>query len=309
MRFTAKIIVLFLALILNVQANNYDFTKAELLKLSQNWQQSHSDIYQNGITSLDEVQEIRTKGELIAWILYPAQGGYLIFSASQETTPLIAVSQRGNKQSFQDDHPLIQLLKMDLPNRIYRAQQDPNEQIDHALEWQLLLNDTPGETTRLDTIIFNETPPWGQGWAAGAMVFNLFTPNHWSTGCVATALAEILTYYHWPPQGTGSNSYWDNGINHYVDYSNYNYDWANTLDNYATELSTPAQKEAAGLLSYHTAVSVNMDFEAEGSTANTADGVTALHYHFRSSGHYTSSSATGFMSQVIANLEDGRPVA
>ncbi|MEA3286628.1 MAG: C10 family peptidase, partial [Candidatus Marinimicrobia bacterium] len=36
---------------------------------------------------------------------------------------------------------------------------------------------------------------------------------------------------------------------------------------------------------------------------------TALHYHFRSSGHYTSSSATGFMSQVIANLEDGRPVA
>jgi len=309
MSYAVKILSLILALTCIVLANNHDFSQDELLYLSQKWQQSHSDIYEQEITSLNAVQEIIHDGELLAWILFPANGGYLIFSASQETSPLIAVSDRGNQQSFSDNHPLLKLLKTDLPNRIYRAQHDPNEQIDLALEWQALQDDESTSVTRLDTIIFNETPVWGQGWAAGSRVFNLYTPNHWSTGCVATALAEILTYYHWPIHPTGSNAYFDNGVNLSVNYNDFTYDWANTLDNYSTELSTPIQKEAAGLLSYHTAVSVNMDFESEGSTANTADGVTALHYHFRSSGHYTSSGATGFFSDVIANLQDGRPVA
>jgi len=290
-------------------AEPLNFSPEESLDLAQRWQRSHADIYTSQITALKNIQELRVAGELVAQILFPAQGGYLICSASDETRPLIAVSETYRGRQFAPDHPLLRLVKYDLPNRIYRSEHNPNESVEHALEWDSLLHGEQTTVAQLDTIIYNPTPTWGQGWTAGAMVFNLYTPNHWSTGCVATALAEILTYYHWPPRGTGSNSYWDNGVNLSVNYNDYTYDWANTLDDYTNTFSTPAQKEAAGLLSYHTAVSVNMDFESTGSTANTADGPMALHYHFQSSGHYTSSTASGYLSQVIANLEDGRPVA
>ncbi len=308
MKLTVKIGILFIALSIQIMADSRDNPSGGLLDLAQKWQMTHSDIYELPITSLNNVQEITSEGEIIVRILFPAEGGYIIFSASQAISPFIAVSESYSGDFISENHPLVRLLKVDIPNRQFRAETNPEEQLHHTREWAALLSSGSPTVTRLDTIILNETPPWGQGWTAGAMVFNLFTPNHWSTGCVATALAEILTYYHWPPRGTGSNSYWDNGIYHSVNFSDYEYDWENTLDNYAEELSTPIQKEAAGLLSYHTAVSVNMDFEAEGSTANTADGVTALHYHFRCSGHYMSASTTGFLSEVIANLEDGRPV-
>jgi hypothetical protein len=297
-----------LTMLAMVQAGSLNFSDAELLTLAQKWQQSHQDIYPQAITALENVQELVLDGNQLAAIVFPAGGGYLVFANRDEIRPLLAVSTVFRKSRLEVTHPLLRLLEVDLSNRLARAAADPDEALNHALEWSELLSGTSPAATRLDTIYFNPTPTWGQGWTAGAMVFNLYTPNHWSTGCVATALAEILTYYHWPPRGTGSNSYWDNGENLYVNFSDYTYAWENTLDDYTNTFSTQVQKQAAGLLSYHTAVSVNMDFEAAGSTANTADGATALHYHFRSSGHYAGSSASGFMSQVIANLEDGRPV-
>ncbi len=299
----------FVLLATQLLATTIDYGESEWLNQAQNWQSQHMSIYPRSIKSLRAIQHIKQGNEHIAVALFPDAGGYLIFSCSQESTPLIAVSDRGWRESFNDDHPLIRLLKKDLPNRIYRAQQNPNEQLEHALEWQALENNEPLVTTPADTIIFNPTPVWGQGWAGGSRVFNLYTPNYWSTGCVATALAEILAYYQWPLHPTGSNAYWDDGVNLSVNYEGFTYDWANTLDNYSDVLSNSEQKEAAGLLSYHTAVSVNMDFEAAGSTANTYDGVTALHDYFRNSGHYTSSGASDLFSQIIANLEDGRPVA
>ncbi len=308
MKSVVKIVFLFLIFNAFIRANSLNFTSGDLLRLAQQWQQSHADIYHHPITSLRNVQEIRTEDELIAWALFPEEGGYLIISATQETTPLIGVSDRGNQQHFTDDHPLIRLLKVDLPNRVYRAQNDHNEQIDHALEWDALTNLKSTTTARLDTIIFNPTPTWGQGWSGGSRVFNLYTPNHWSAGCVATALAEILSYYHWPVQGTGSNTYSDDGLSLSVDYSDHVYDWSNTLDNYSNG-STVVQREAAGLLSFHTAVSVEMDFEAAGSTANTYDGAYALQTYFNCSGNYQIASSPGFMENIINNLKDGRPVA
>ncbi|MBT6759043.1 MAG: T9SS type A sorting domain-containing protein [Candidatus Marinimicrobia bacterium] len=294
--------------LLVLPAYGLDLTYASLLKLSQNWQTGHVDIYPENITALENIQMLEDGGEAVAAIVFPAEGGYLVFSTSVLTKPLIAVSTQRTAQTFSPDHPLVRLVKFDLSNRKYRASRSVEEQIQNREAWNALSLQELPETVRRDSIIFNESPVWGQGWAAGAMVFNLYTPSNHPTGCVATALAEVLTYYHWPPRGTGSNSYLDDGINHYVDFSQFEYDWQNTLDNYVDEFSTPVQKQAAGLLSYHAAVSVGMDFEVDGSTANTADGVTALHYHFRCSGHYLSSSSTGFYSQVIANLEDGRPV-
>ena len=45
------------------------------------------------------------------------------------------------------------------------------------------------------------TAAWGQ-WAP----FNNLTPQHYPTGCAATAMAIVMRYHQWPDVGSGSNS-------------------------------------------------------------------------------------------------------
>ncbi len=149
---------------------------------------------------------------------------------------------------------------------------------------------------------------WSQGYVNGELVFNYYTPNHWSVGCVATAMAQILNYYKWPLNGTGRHSYYENNAGTIsVNYGDTWYDWENTLDDYENNVFTLAQQKAAGLLSFHAAVSVNMDFGAQGSEASTNDAPYAFHSYFRHSGHYKSVSTSGFWNALKNNMLDLRP--
>lgn len=83
------------------------------------------------------------------------------------------------------------------------------------------------------------------------------------TGCVATAMAQVMKYHEWPTRGTGSHSYtWttESGEKKTLSASfNTTYDWANMLDEY-TSTSTTAQNDAVAKLMYHCGVSVDMGY-------------------------------------------------
>ena len=102
-----------------------------------------------------------------------------------------------------------------------------------------------------------------------------------ATGCVATAGAQLMRYWKWPEQGSGSHSYtWQrcdsitaNGecavttdTTLSVDFSAAHYDWANMLPSYHRD-ETQAQQDAVALLMYHVGVSVNMSYASLGSGA------------------------------------------
>jgi len=88
------------------------------------------------------------------------------------------------------------------------------------------------------------------------------------TGCVATAIAQIMKYYQYPVKGISSKTYLSKTINKQltVDFSATNYDWSNMLDTYiGTE--SDAQKNAVATLMYHCGVAANMDYSTTGSSA------------------------------------------
>ncbi|MCF6271554.1 MAG: C10 family peptidase, partial [Melioribacteraceae bacterium] len=85
------------------------------------------------------------------------------------------------------------------------------------------------------------------------------------------------------------------------------YDWENTLDLYSNQSFNLDNQKSAGLLVYHCAVALEMDFEYNGSTANTSDVPGILHDYFRGSGHYESVSSTGFWDEMKNNMLDQRP--
>lgn len=82
-----------------------------------------------------------------------------------------------------------------------------------------------------------------------------------ATGCVATAMAQVMRYHKWPVQGTGSNTYTPKRLTTplTVDFSQTSYDWANMSETYNGS-STQVQKDAVATLMYHAGVAVNMDY-------------------------------------------------
>ncbi|MBS1647794.1 MAG: thiol protease/hemagglutinin PrtT [Bacteroidetes bacterium] len=99
--------------------------------------------------------------------------------------------------------------------------------------------------------------------------YNAMCPHNSVTGCVATAMAQIMRYWSYPAQGTGSSSYCDcssSGFsNNYgtlsANYGAATYNWANM------PLSVTSANSDVALINYHCGVSVNMDYSPSGSGA------------------------------------------
>ncbi len=152
------------------------------------------------------------------------------------------------------------------------------------------------------------TTKWGQGNVGGEPVFNLYTPNHWSVGCVATALAQVLHYYQWPWHGQGEHLYNedDAGVLR-VNFDSTWYDWDAMLDDYSLPDVTLRNKEAVGLLSFHCAVALDTDFERTGSTASVRKIPVAASRYFRTGASYLRGNAENLFTTLRKEMVAGRP--
>lgn len=90
------------------------------------------------------------------------------------------------------------------------------------------------------------------------------------TGCVATAMAQVIKYYGYPVNGNGTASYNWQGETLSFDYSNANFDFQNMLDEYPryADGATQEQKDAVAKLMYACGVSVNMNYTSDSSGAS-----------------------------------------
>ncbi len=137
------------------------------------------------------------------------------------------------------------------------------------------------------------------------------------TGCVATAMAQIMSYHRWPNTGNGSHSYTSrtHGFYKYANFSSSTYDWTNILTYYSGD-ETAAQKAAVALLMSDVGVSVEMDYDISsngGSGAYSSDVPDALYSYFGYDAgvqiyyrDYFSDSE--WESKVKSELDEGRPV-
>jgi len=109
-----------------------------------------------------------------------------------------------------------------------------------------------------------------------------------ATGCLATAMAQIMNYHQYPSTGVGSKSYDKTftdpakTVTFEADFGATNYAWTDMLDDYESAY-TDAQREAVARLMYHCGVSVNTDynsFDNGGSGADTRKAGNALVDYF-----------------------------
>ncbi|MBN1211512.1 MAG: C10 family peptidase, partial [candidate division Zixibacteria bacterium] len=138
-------------------------------------------------------------------------------------------------------------------------------------------------------------------------------------GCVATAAAQIFKYHQWPPEGSGSHSYWWNG-----DYScegsspgltlgaefSDPYDWAN-IPNNCDGGCTEEQNNALAELNYEVAIAFDMDFGACGSGTWPIPSSYSTYFKYRDLVMYfyrSSYAASTWFSMIVDELNQYRPI-
>lgn len=102
------------------------------------------------------------------------------------------------------------------------------------------------------------------------------------TGCVATALSQLMKYHNWPPTGAGSNSYTPRYIGRELsmNFGATSFDWQNMLDVYDGSASD-VQKNAVANLLYAVGVGVDMEYSPSASSASDSKAAFALTNYFR----------------------------
>lgn len=101
------------------------------------------------------------------------------------------------------------------------------------------------------------------------------------TGCVATAMAQVMKYWEYPPQGKGEISYSPVSMDETLsmNFEETVFDWANMLDSYRRDY-TPANATAVATLMKACGYSVKMSYANGSSGAYSRDIANALKTYF-----------------------------
>ena len=198
--------------------------------------------------------------------------GWVMVAANDVAHPILAYSETGQFRT--DNQPANLKVWLNGYNKqIKRAEQDglvAPESIQQ--EWKNLRK---GARKAQATEVV--APLIKTGWDQDAPFWNLCPKKSGTncyTGCVATAMAQVMNYWQWPVKGTGSHSVTVSGTKYTVNFGNTTYDWANMLDRYDTGSPTNAQKNAVATLMYHCGVACDMEYgtaDEGGSGAWTID--------------------------------------
>lgn len=140
------------------------------------------------------------------------------------------------------------------------------------------------------------------------------------SGCVATAMAQVMFVHQWPKRGTGTHTYSPailNGNTLTADFGSTDYNWDAMIPYYADRLhadgfTSEQSRAAVAELMLHCGVSVDMVYYTQ-SGATDYDVPPALVNYFnydrglayRKREHYATRDWLGF---IHAELEAGRPV-
>jgi len=208
-----------------------------------------------------------------------SNGGFVIIAGDDVVRPVLGYSDNGSYD--ENNLPPNFVYWMDyLGQQIASVQEQGIEQSDvMRMEWESYVDgDMPLMANVVEPLIqtkWNQSAPYNN-------MAPMWDGQRSVTGCVATAMAQIMKYHNYPVRGSGQSKAYATrtlginvpSVNFEVDYS-----WDNMLNSY-TGGANVQQQNAVATLMYHAGVSVTMDYSPKESGAFSSYVSTALRTYF-----------------------------
>ncbi|MBQ6277270.1 MAG: C10 family peptidase [Bacteroidales bacterium] len=209
--------------------------------------------------------DVTSQTEFTNFYIINADGGFVIVSADDIAHPILGYSNEGN---FDPQNIPVNMRGwlLGYENEIgWGISNNVTSSEKIAAEWEKLSRGQGIPQKRSRSV----NPLIQTRWNQNAPYSN-FCPGF--TGCVATAMAQIMKYWSYPARGIGSHTYHPTLVtvgDLSADFENTNYDWDNMLNIY-TPSATQEQQDAVATLMFHCGVAVEMIYGLpSGSGAQT----------------------------------------
>ncbi len=142
--------------------------------------------------------------------------------------------------------------------------------------------------------------------------------SDYPSGCVATALSQIMKYHAYPTNGIGEKQYSfkpADGVGEllYANFGATTYEWDKMLDNYVSGSYSDEEANAVATIMLHCGVSVEMNYTTSGSGAYSSEACNGLVKFFGYNANIgivyrDYYSLEQWMDMVYAELNEQRPI-
>lgn len=298
------LIVLFLFLQTNSFSENVSIEKARFVAENFLSEKMHS---QDRNLQFGEEYIVTEKG-VIAYYVFNVNDGFIIISADDAVFPVLGYSFVNNYSGS------------NFPPAFEAFMQHSKEQILFAREKKIVAPNSvkrawkkyTEETFVPDMDILSVEPLIQTNWSQGCYYNTLFPIDttapcgHLWTGCVATAMGQIMKYYNFPKSGTGSHGYDSPYDSVWADFENTIYDWAGMKNHLINENNPVAE------LLYHAAISINSQFYSYGTGAYDFHVPDALvnYFNYKSDVqfYWRDDYQGDWKAMLRTELDSGRPL-
>ncbi|MGE0090124.1 MAG: C10 family peptidase [Bacteroidales bacterium] len=222
------------------------------------------------------VFEQKYKNETSFYIFSFDKGGFVIVSADDLAYPILGYSTTSKTKEYIDNTTILHYFnRFEKQIELLKKQKNTSPEIQKL--WVDYRNGIFPKSIKAVAPLLTST--WNQ-----SPYYNQLCPTGTPTGCVATAMSQIMNYHEWPSAGNGWHKYIPSGNpsygEQYADFQSATYDWDN-MPNELISSSTDVQKNAVATLCYHAGVSVDMNYDPDGSGAISTDVLYALTSYFK----------------------------
>lgn len=278
---------------------------------------SDSDIAEDGqllrSSDLLDDQQLKVAGIEAFYVVKPADGkGFVIVSADVRMRKVLGFSYTG---SFDGENMPIQIKSwlhqytdelLSMENVCNPTQAAPTDNGEEPVIASLPVR-TGGVAPLLGDLQWNQTAPYNN-------MCPIDTDGERSvTGCVATAMAQVMKYHSYPVSGSGSVSYTTstNKLSVSVTFGEA-YDWNNMLDSYSGSYTT-TQADAVAKLMYHCGASTLMDYTSSSSGTQQDKIMNALYNYFGYDSDMAHVEKENYTEEqwntlILTELNAGRPI-
>lgn len=253
-----KITCFFIALILGVNlVSAKPVTASAAQKVAESFLKAHQlgKFYSIKLSHTEN----SVKGTPLFYVFSLNDAGFIIIAADDAARPVIGYSTEDRFEIPDERSNIANWMNSRKQEIITIQEQNLAPSARTSAEWSgnfqwSFAKGSPAATQTVSTLC---TTKWNQ-----SPYYNQLCPGGSVTGCVATAMSQIMRFWSYPAMGTGSSSYSAGSYGTLsANYGATTYSWS------AMPNTISANNTAVATINYHAGVSVEMNYSPSGSGA------------------------------------------
>jgi hypothetical protein len=270
-------------------------------------------VLQNDMTAVSSDNLSNTTNENSLYYIFNSgtNNGFIIIAGDDNSTPVLGFTLSGNFDKNNLPPNFRKWLEGYKKELNYIIENDIKATTEIKNEWTTLTNSPNMTNAQASSVNPLLTTSWNQ-----SPYYNSLCPGGSVTGCVATAMAQIMNYWEYPTQGTGFHSYNEDDYGTLsANFGSTTYQWTSMPNNVSSS------NNAVATLMYHCGVSVDMNYSPQSSGAyvieNSPTPTACSEYAFTTYFSYANSvqgvervnyNTNSWIQLLKTELDAGRPI-